>query len=65
MNKNGMYKNYEAHLLLDLTSVMTSEYAKEACEDKEFGWIWEERYGSSRERSQCLRLRGREGPAML
>lgn len=34
MNKNGMYKNYEAHLFLDLTSVMTSEYAKEACEDK-------------------------------
>lgn len=26
-----------------------SQYANEACEGKEFGWIWEERDGSNRE----------------
>lgn len=42
-----------------------SEYAKEACEEKGLVGFGKRDNGSSRERSQCLRFRGRKGPVVL
>lgn len=61
--QNGIRIMRHTYFRFDTCDVL-SEYAKEACEGKGFGWIWEERDGSSRERSQCLRLRGREGSVL-